>query len=152
MGFGQFFGKNWIHVVSGQSGTWGSTKCTEEWVEQHAEVYAKEQYDEMLARAPEHARSMDKARSEARVCFMRTRLDQLSLRTSCVAWKSSRKNGVKLEVSQHPGFGNVPGEWTGFDVEVSGIFPVPAHNYLRISIDIAIHRIQMIPTVTGGLS
>jgi len=37
-------------------------------------------------------------------------------------WKSSRLCGVKLEVFQDPGFGDVSGEWTGFDIDVSKFF------------------------------
>ncbi|KIM59681.1 hypothetical protein SCLCIDRAFT_1217613 [Scleroderma citrinum Foug A] len=70
----------------------------------------------MLARAPEHARSMDKARSESQVCFMQTCLPQWTLHTRIV-WMSSRENRVKLEVFRDPGFGYVPGEWTGIDVD-----------------------------------
>ena len=99
---------------------------------------------------------MDKARSGAgrygRVCIMQTSFRQLTLRASCVVWKSSRKSGVKCEVFRDPGFGNVSGEWTGFDVDVGRVFPVPAHSILCISIDITIHRKQMILAVTGGLS
>jgi len=124
VGFGQFFGKHWIHVKSALPFAWGSL-CEED---------ARKEYNNMLAKTPEHARSMDKARSEAPVCIMRTRLDQLTLRT-CVVGKSSRDNGVKLEVFWDPGFGYVSDEWTGFDVDVGGIFPVSAH-YFRISIDI----------------
>ena len=129
MGLGQFFGKHWIHVESKEYGIWDSTE------------YAEEAFNEMLARAPEHARFMpDKARSGARdlVCIMQTRLCQLTLRT-CVVWQSSRENGVKLEVFRDHGFGNVSGEWTGFDVDVGETFPVPA-NYFRISIDMTVHR------------
>ena len=88
----------------------------------------------MLAEAPDHVRSMDRARSGARVCIMHTRLDQLALRT-CVVWKSSRENGVKLEVLQDPSFDDVSSEWTGFDVDVG----VSAH-YFHNSIDITVHR------------
>jgi len=118
--------------------------------------YAQIEYPKMLARAPEHARSMDKVRSGAgrcgRICIMQTPLRQLTLRTSrCVVWKSSRKSGVRFEVFRDPALGNVSGEWTGFDVDVGGMFPISAH-YFRISIDITVHRQQMIPTVTGRLS
>ena len=92
----------------------------------------------MLARAPEHAQSMDKARSEGLVGFIRTHLGQLTLRT-CVVWKSSRENEVRLEVFRDPGIDYVSGEWTSFDVDVGG-FPVLAH-YSRISIDITVHRV-----------
>ena len=134
VGFGQCFGKDWIHVISEES-----CVCDSSW----RECCAQMEYDKMLARAPEHARSMDKARSGAgrygRVCIMQTRLYHFTLFTSCVVWKSSGKSGVKFELFRRdPGFGNVSGEWTGFDVDVSGIFLVPAH-YFRISnIDIII--------------
>ena len=138
VGFGQFFGKGWIHVVSEESGTWDST----EYAEQHIKQCAQVPYDKMLARAPEHARSMDKVRSAGRACFMhQTRLRRLTLRT-CVVWKSSRENEVKLEVFRDPSFDYVPGEWTGFDVDVGGIFLGSVH-YFRIIIDI-IHRKQNI--------
>ena len=110
---------------------------------EYADQYDREEYNNMFARAPEHARSMDKARSEARACIMQTSLRQLTLRT-CVVWKSSRENRVKLEVFQDPSFDYVSGEWTGFDVDVGGIFPVFAH-YFRTSIDTT-HRKQSIKT------
>ena len=94
----------------------------------------------MLARAPEHARSMmDKRRSEAQACIMQTRLCKMTLRT-CVVWKSPRKNGVKLEISWDPSCDDVvSGEWTAFDVHVGEIFPSVSVHYFRISIDI-VHR------------
>ena len=132
VGFGQFIGKHWIHVVAEESGTWDSVE------------YAQEGYDKMLARAPEHARSLHgKVHSGSRVYIMQTRLHQLTLRT-CVVRKSSREIAVKLEVFQDPGFNYVSGEWTDFDIGVGRIFPVSAH-YLRISIDIT-HRKQNIKT------
>ena len=101
------------------------------------EEYAQNEYDKMLARAPEHAQSMDKARSGAgrygRVYIKQTRLRQSTLRIY-VMWQSSRENGVKLEVFRDPGVGNVSGEWTGFDVDVGGIFLVSVH-YFHIGID-----------------
>ena len=57
--------------------------------------------------------------------------------------------GVKLELFQDPRFGNVSGEWTGFDVDVSRFFFVHLH-YYPIKIDIA-NREQTIATVTGGV-
>ena len=116
VGFGQFLGKGWIHV---ESGTWDFL-----WEECN-----------MLARAPEYARSMDKTRSEARVCIMQTRLHQLTLRT-CVVWEGSNMNEVQLEVFRDPSFDYVSGEWRILDVDVSGIFS----HYFRISIDITILR------------
>ena len=104
VGFGQVFGKDWIHV---ESDPWDSP----------LEAFTEIEYNNMLARAPEHARSMDKARSGARVCVMQTHLHRFTLRT-CVVWKSSRENGVKLEVFRDPSFDSVSGEWMGFDVDV----------------------------------
>ena len=124
VGFGQFFGKGWTHVVSEASDMWDSME------------YAQDGYDKMLARAPEHARSMDKARSAAWVCIMQTRLHQSTLCT-CVMQKSSTEHGVKLEVFQDFGFDYVSGEWMGFDVDVGGIFPVST--YFHIIIDITVH-------------
>ena len=92
--------------------------------------YAQEGRDKMLAGAREHARSMDKVYSKSRVCIMQTRLRQFTLRTG-VVWKSSRENGVKLEVFRDPDFDYVSGEWTRFDIDVG----VSVH-YFRISIDI----------------
>ncbi|KIM59625.1 hypothetical protein SCLCIDRAFT_1217575 [Scleroderma citrinum Foug A] len=114
VGFGQCFGKDWIHVMSKESGNlfmW----------DRSPKDHAKAQYSKMLAGASEHARSLDKARSGARrygrVCIVQTRLRQLTLRTSCIVWKTSRKSGVKFEVFGDPGFGDVSGEWRGFDVD-----------------------------------
>ena len=124
VGLGQCFGKDWIHVESHPSFMWHSR-----WKE-----YAKQEYSTMLARAPEHAQSMHKARSGAMVCIMQTRLrpwssHQWTLRT-CVVWKSPRENEVKLEVFRDPSFDYASGEWTHFDIDVGGTVPVPAH-YLR---------------------
>ena len=126
VGFGQFFGTGWIHVISEESGMWDSME------------YAQEGCDKMLARAPKHAESLEEVRSEARVCIMQTCLRQVTLHT-CVVWKSSRDNRVKLEVFRDPDFGCVSGEWTGFAIDVGRLFPVLAH-YSRISIDITVHR------------
>jgi len=130
VGFGQCFGKDWIHVEYVEYGMWHPLSG-----EFAKEEFAKEEYNIMLADAPEHVRSMDKARSGARVCIMHT----------CVVWKSSRENGVKLEVFRDPGFDFVSGQWTAFDVDVGGIFPVSAH-YFCISIDVTVHRKQNIKT------
>ena len=134
IGFGQFFGKDWIHVESA-SPYFRESVCEE---------YARDEYNDMLADAPDHVRSMDSACSGALVWFMQTRLDELMLRT-CVMWKSPRENGVKLEVFRDTGFDYISDEWTVFDVDVCGIFLVPAH-YFRISIDITVHRRQNIKT------
>ncbi|KIM63844.1 hypothetical protein SCLCIDRAFT_1213981 [Scleroderma citrinum Foug A] len=106
VGFGHWFGQNWIHV-----------DCEEE-----PGTILLIPYDLMLKKASVHVQSMKKARSGAagcRICIMETTLPQstLILQTSCVIWKSSRMCGVKLEVFRDPGFSNVSGEWTGFDVD-----------------------------------
>ena len=114
VGFGQCFGQNWIDVIckepnSPLSSLWSF-------------------YCPMLARAPEHAQSMNKVQSgtaRCQVCIMETPLPQSTwiLQTSCVMWKSSRICGVKLEVFRDPDFGNVSGKlWTGFDIDVSRFF------------------------------
>ena len=136
VGVGHWFGKNWIHVVFKEPG-----------------MPFRSPYDLMLKRAPEHAQSMQKACSGAascRVCILQTRLPGSTwiLQTSCVMWKSSRIYGVKLEVFRDPGFGNVLGEWMGFDVDVSRLLLLHAH-YYPIG---RLYREQMIPTVTGGVS
>ena len=77
---------------------------------------------------------------------MHTRLPQWKVLHTCIVWKSSRENGVKLEVLQDPSFDCVSAKWTGFKVDVG----VSAH-YFDNSIDITVHRIYMIPTVTGEL-
>jgi len=133
VGFGQVFGKDWIRVEPDR-------------ICDSAEEFALNEYNNMLVEAPDHVRSMDKARSGARVCTMHTRLPQWKVLRTCVVWKSSRENGVKLEVLQDPSFDCVSAKWTGFKVDVG----VSAH-YFDNSIDITVHRIYMIPTVTGGL-
>ena len=70
------------------------------------------EYYEMLARAPEHARSMDKVYSKYWVCIMQTHLRQSTLRTGVVT--GLREDAVKLEVFRDPGFDYVSSEWTGF--------------------------------------
>ena len=135
VGFGQCFGQCWIYVAREEPGRcfWSS-------------------YDSMLERAPDYARSMKKACSRAAHCqvyILQTRLPLSTwiLQTSYVMWKSSRICGVKLEVFQDLGFGNVSGEWTGFDVDVSRFFFMHAHYHLDIA-----NRGQTIPTATGGVS
>ena len=141
VGFGQCFGQNWIHVV-----------CKEPNSPLGSLWYS---YCPMLERAPEHAQLMKKARFGAACCrayILQTRLPRSTwiLQTSYVMWKSSRICGVKLELFRNPGFGNVLGEWTGFDVDVSRFVFVHGHYHL-IDIHFA-NREQTIPTVTGGVS
>jgi len=138
VGFGQCFGQNWIHVIRKEPDSpldmlWS---C----------------YDIMLDCAPEHAQSMKKARSGAPHCqvyILQTRLSQSTwiLQTSCVMWKSSGMCGVKLVLFRDPGFGNVSGEWTGFDIDVSRYSFVHTHCYSN-----CLYREQTIPTVIGGVS
>jgi len=105
VGFGRFFGKDWIHVVPSGYDMWNCDIV--------------EKYNGMLADAPEHARSMDKARSGARVSIMHACLPKRRVLRTCVVWKSSRENGVKLEVLQDPSFDYVSAsKWTGFNVDV----------------------------------
>ncbi|KIM66878.1 hypothetical protein SCLCIDRAFT_1210921 [Scleroderma citrinum Foug A] len=72
---------------------------------------------------------MNKARSGAerygRIYIMQTRLSQRTkvLQISSVVW-NSRMCGVKLQVFHDPGFGDVSGEWTVFDVNVGSFLYV----------------------------
>ena len=143
MVFGQCFGQNWVHVI-----------CEEP----DSPYDLRSCYYAMRHRAADHAlpQSMKKARSGAACCqvyILQTRLPRSTwiLQTSRVMWKSSVMYGVKLELFQDPGFGNVSSEWTGFDVDVSRFFLVHAH-YRLIGIDDIENREQTIPTVTGGVS
>jgi len=125
VGFGQCFDQNWIHVVCEKPDTISYDSHTISW----------NVYDSMLSRAPEHAQFMKKARSGAAGCqvyILQTCLPRSTwiLQTSYIMWKSSSTCGVKLEIFQNPGFGNVSGEWTGFDVDVSRFLVVHAHYHL----------------------
>jgi len=119
VGLGQSFGKDWIHVVSGESNIIPRLSL-------QSYVWCK--YIGMLVSAPEHAQAMNKARSGSerygQVCIMQTRLPQTTsiLQTSSVTWKNSRMCRVKLDVFHNPGFGDVSGEWTVFDVDVGSFF------------------------------
>ncbi|KAL4072751.1 heterokaryon incompatibility protein-domain-containing protein [Scleroderma yunnanense] len=116
VGFGQCFGQDWIHFTYKKPSNIIFGKCS--W-----EDYAKEEYNKMLARGPEHARSMAKARSRGerydRVCIMQTHIlgSTWTVQTSCFMWESSRKCGVRIEAFQCPVSCNVPDEWIGFNVE-----------------------------------
>ena len=119
LGLGQSFGKGWIHVVSDES----NIIPRPSWQD-----YTEHKYIEMLVRTPELAQHMNKARSGAercgQVCIMQSRLPRTTriLQISSVMWKSSRICGVKLEVFHDPGFGDISGEWTAFDVYVGSFF------------------------------
>ena len=121
VGLGLSFGKDWIHVVSDGSNT----------IPRHLwRDYIEIKYMDMEVRMPEHAQYMNKARSGAerygQVCTMQTYLPQTTriLQISSVIWRSSGMNGVKLEVFHDPGFGDVSGEWTAFDVNVGSFLHV----------------------------
>ena len=109
--FGHWFDQNWIYVDCEQPGT-----------------ILLIPHDLMPKRVSIYAQSMIKARAGAgtscRICITETPLHQSTwiLQTSCVIWNSSRRCGVKLEVFRDSVFGYVPGEWTGFDVDVSRFF------------------------------
>ena len=119
VGFGHFFGMDWIHVVSDEPNIIPGLSWQD---------YTWQKYIGMLVRAPEHAHQMNRAHSGAErsdeICIMQTRLSQTTriLQISSVMWKTSGMRGVKLEVFHDPGFGEVSGEWTAFDVDVSSLF------------------------------
>jgi len=107
VGFGRCFGQNWIHVEPASP---LDSLCSS--------------YGPMLERAPEHAQSMNKARSGAAHCqvyMLQSPLPRSTwiLQTSFVMWKSSGMCGVKLELFLDFSFGHVSGKWTGFDIDVS---------------------------------
>ena len=119
LGFGQSFGKDWIHVVFDESNMIPQPSWQD---------YTEHKYVEMLVRTPEYAQHMNKARSGAerygQLCVMQTCLPRTTriLQILSVMWKSSRMCGVKLELFHDPGFDNVSGEWTAFDVNVGSFF------------------------------
>jgi len=129
VGFGQCFGKGWIHVGSLESNIIHPPL----W-----ELYILNEYNEMLGDTPEHAQAMNKARSGfaryGQICVMQTCLPRTTrvLQISSIMWNSSRMCGVKLGVFHDPGFCDVSGEWTPFDVDVGSLFA------RLIGIDIAI--------------
>ena len=113
VGFGHWFGQNWIHVVCEEPGA----------------ILWSPHYS-MLRKAPEYAQSMKETCSgvASLLCIMETPLPRSTwtLQTSCVMWTSSRICGIKLAVFQNPRFGIASGEWTSFDVDVSRFFFVHA--------------------------
>ena len=124
VGLGLCFGKDWIHVFSD-----GSNLIP------RGQSYIQNKHIDMLISTPEHAQHMNKAHSGAeryrQVCIMQTHLPRTTriLRISSVIWRSSGMNGVKLEVYHNPGFGDISGEWTAFDVNVG--------SFLHISLALA---------------
>ena len=119
VGLGQTLGTDWIHVVSDEP-IIPRVDSTEH------------NYSKMLVRSPDHAQHMNKACSgterHGQIRIMHTRLPQTTrlLQISSVMWKSSRTCAIKLEVFHDPGFGDISGEWTVFDVDV-GIFFCTSH-------------------------
>ena len=116
VGFGQCFGKDWI-AVSDES----KISPRVSW-----EGYAAHKYFEiLLVGAPKYTQHMNKTRSgsersDAQVCILQIRLPQTTriLQIASVMWKGSRMCGVKFDVFHDPGFSDVSGEWTAFDVAV----------------------------------
>ena len=99
VGFGQSFGKEWIHVVSEEL-----ARPRPSW-----ESYALHEHHEMVCKSLDRAQAMNKARSGSecndRIFIMQTRLNPSTwipqtwiLQTLFVVWKRSRVCGVKLEV------------------------------------------------------
>ena len=119
VGFGQCFGKGWIHVDSVES----NIIRPPPW-----EFYTSAEYYKMLVSTPEHAQAMNKARSGSegygQICVMQTRFPQTTrvLQISSVMWNSSRMCRVKLGVFHDPGFCDISGEWTAFDADVGSFF------------------------------
>ena len=138
VGLGLCFGKDWIHAFSDPR--------------RLNYLYIEHIYYDIQFSMPEHAQHMNKAHSGAergdQVCIMQTRLPRTTriLQISSVIWRSSGMNGIKLEVFHDPGFGDVSGEWTAFDVNVG--------SFLHVSLALALllFREQTIPAVTGGVS
>jgi len=130
VGFGQCFGKRWIHVGSFESNIIHPPP---------SKFPASDEYYDMLNDATEHAQAMNKAHSGyegySQICVMQTRLLRTTrvLQISSVTWNSSRMYGVKLEVFHDPGFCDVSDKWTAFDVNVGSLFA------RLIGTDIAIH-------------
>ena len=115
VGLGQSFGKGWIRGVSDESKI----------LQPSWQDYSKYKYSEMVLRTPEYVQDMNKAHSGAeQICVMQTRLPRTTrvLQTSSVMWRSSRMCAVKLEVFHDPGFRDVSGKWTAFDVDVGSFY------------------------------
>ena len=88
MGFRQFFGKDWIHVVSEESNMWDLME------------YAQDGYDKMLSRVPKYVESLEVC-FEAWGCVMQTHLHQLTLHTQamCVGSQQSHVHFPYFSVS-----------------------------------------------------
>jgi len=94
VGFGQCFGQVWIHVFHEERSK----------IFAGSEEDAKEEYNKILIRGPEHAQSMAESYpGPSHICIKHTRLPHWTVRTSCMMWKDSRKYPVRIEVIQHPG-------------------------------------------------
>ena len=106
VGFGHWFGKSTIQVVSKESG-----------------MIPWNPYNLILSGAGECVQLINNASGPASslVYILQTHLPHSTwiLQTSCIMWKSSKICGVKFEVFRSPGFGNVSGGWRSFAVDVS---------------------------------
>jgi len=118
VGFGQCFGKGWIHVGSVESNIirsppWG--------------FYTSAEYHRMLVSTLEHAQAMNKVHSSSegygQICVMQTRIPRTTrvLQISSIMW-NTKMCGVKLDVFHDPGFCDVSGEWTAVNVDVGSFF------------------------------
>ncbi|KAL4070167.1 heterokaryon incompatibility protein-domain-containing protein [Scleroderma yunnanense] len=113
VGFGQCFGQDWIHV-----------ECEESTSGYSREDYSRLEYDKMLVRGPEHARSMVEMCSRGgrygRVWVRHACLPGSTriVRTCCVMWEGSRNCGVMIDTFdalRTPYHGQ--DKWIDFDIE-----------------------------------
>ncbi|KAL4074896.1 heterokaryon incompatibility protein-domain-containing protein [Scleroderma yunnanense] len=118
---GQCFGHNWIHFVYEKSAI---TKKRYSWGD-----YAKEEYNKMLARGPEHIASKDRVpflgELDGRIWVKHAGLpgSTWTVRTFGIVRERSKKCEVRIEVSQDPRLCNVSGEWRDLsNIEVGESF------------------------------
>ncbi|KAL4064876.1 heterokaryon incompatibility protein-domain-containing protein [Scleroderma yunnanense] len=107
---GQCFGQDWIHFVYEKPAS-----------DDSFEDFSQFEYNKMLVRGPEHARSMAEVRSRGG-CHGHIWVKHIcppgslwTIRTSCVIWENSTKCGIRIDGVPDPY--NGPGEWTSFDVD-----------------------------------
>ncbi|KAL4070111.1 heterokaryon incompatibility protein-domain-containing protein [Scleroderma yunnanense] len=108
VGFGQCFGKDWIHVCKSLSET------TEQAL--NRDII----FRNMLSSGPDYARSTDNMHYQSRqyACMVKHFClpgSTCTIRASRVVWNSSRNRGVKIEVFGHPYSG--PEKWIDIHVE-----------------------------------
>ncbi|KAL4064878.1 heterokaryon incompatibility protein-domain-containing protein [Scleroderma yunnanense] len=108
--FAHCFGRDWIDFVYKKPTGQGSF-----------EDYFKSEYDKMLIRGPEHARSMAKVPSRSE-CHGRVWVKHIcppgspwTIRTFYVFWENSRKCEIRIDAI-HSAY-TLPDGWTSFDVE-----------------------------------